>query len=150
MKNSINTPLKISSVNVTKPQFPWFHWGFLNHNLLLANISITRKKHFKEYFLRVYRNKKQCQSIVFKIVYKTLPLYYFMRDKWKYKTLFLYYLVRDKWEININPIQYGPFWGCSWMEGRGKKDPPKNLSHISFNDQTWQSYISPKEDPKNI
>ena len=31
-----------------------------------------------------------------------------------------------------------------------KKAPPKNLSHISYNDKTWYSYTLPKEDPENI
>ena len=26
----------------------------------------------------------------------------------------------------------------------------QNLSHISYNDKTWQSYTLPKEDPGNI
>ena len=26
----------------------------------------------------------------------------------------------------------------------------QNLSHISYNDETWHSYTLPKEDPKNI
>ena len=26
----------------------------------------------------------------------------------------------------------------------------KNLSDMSYNDETWHSYIMPKEDPKNI
>ena len=31
--------------------------------------------------------------------------------------------------------------------GGGKKDPPPKICH---NDETWHSYTSPKEDPKNI
>ena len=26
----------------------------------------------------------------------------------------------------------------------------KKVSHISYNDKTWRSYILPKEDPKNV
>ena len=26
----------------------------------------------------------------------------------------------------------------------------RNLSHISYNDETWHGYTLPKEDPKNI
>ena len=34
---------------------------------------------------------------------------------------------------------------------RGKKvSPSLNLSHISYNHETWHSYTLPKEDPKNI
>ena len=38
------------------------------------------------------------------------------------------YLLNDKIIFNINPIQDGPFWGCSWMRGWGgggenKKSP---------------------------
>ena len=32
----------------------------------------------------------------------------------------------------INPFQDGLFWGCSWLGGE------QNLSHISYNDETWQ------------
>ena len=31
-----------------------------------------------------------------------------------------------------------------------KTHPPENRSHISYNDETWNSYTLPKEDPKNI
>ena len=44
----------------------------------------------------------------------------------------------------FNPIQDGHFRGCSRM-GEGK-----NLSHISYSDETWHSYTLPKEDPKSI
>ena len=51
----------------------------------------------------------------------------------------------------FNPIQDEPFWGCSWMRGGGaKSSPPKNLSHISYKDETWHNYTLPKEDPKNL
>ena len=48
---------------------------------------------------------------------------------------------------HINPIQDGLLWGCSPMEGGGTKMPtiPKNLSHISYNDETWHNYTLPKE-----
>ena len=45
---------------------------------------------------------------------------------------------------DVNSIQDGPFWGCSRMRmGVG-------LSHISYNDETWEGYTLLKEDPKNI
>ena len=51
----------------------------------------------------------------------------------------------------FNSIQDGPFWGCSWMGRRIKITPPHiNLSHIFYNDETWQNNTLPKEDPKNI
>ena len=31
-----------------------------------------------------------------------------------------------------------------------KGAPPSDLSHISYNDETWRSYTLSKEDPKNI
>ena len=39
------------------------------------------------------------------------------------------------------------------MDGGGgmQKDPPpplKNLLHISYNEEAWDSYVLPKEDPK--
>ena len=43
----------------------------------------------------------------------------------------------------LNPIQEGLFRGCSRMGS-------KNLSHKSYNDETWHSYTLPKEDPKTI
>ena len=43
------------------------------------------------------------------------------------------------------------FFGAphGWM-GDKKAPPPKNLSLISYNDETWHSYTLPKEDPKNV
>ena len=35
-----------------------------------------------------------------------------------------------------------------WAEKGQKGPPPLNLSHISYNDETWYSYTLPKEDPK--
>ena len=46
------------------------------------------------------------------------------------------------------------FFGAAhgWRRGGAKKppSPPLNLSHISYNDETWLSYTLHKEDPKNI
>ena len=50
---------------------------------------------------------------------------------------------------DFNPIQDGLFPGCSRMGGCKKSNPLWNLSHISYNDQTWHSYTLPKVDPKN-
>ena len=50
----------------------------------------------------------------------------------------------------INTIDDGHFRGCSWMGGAKSPPPPKNLTHISHNDETWLSYNLPKEDPKKI
>ena len=61
------------------------------------------------------------------------------------------YLGPKGWDLlskNINPIQDGPFWGCTRMGGGGTKKPPlKNLSHIPNIDETWHSYTLPKGDP---
>ena len=35
-------------------------------------------------------------------------------------------------------------------EGQKKALTSSNLSHISYNDETWHSCTLPKEDPKNI
>ena len=52
-----------------------------------------------------------------------------------------YIAVKEK--IDVNPIQDGPFWDCSWMVG--KKVPfPKSIK-TSYNDETWQSYVLPKK-----
>ena len=48
----------------------------------------------------------------------------------------------------VNLIQDESFWDCLRMKG-GQKGPFSNLSHISCNDETWQSYSLPKEKPKN-
>ena len=41
------------------------------------------------------------------------------------------------------------WWGAGGGgEGEGQKG--LNLSHISYNDETWNSYTLPKKDPKNI
>ena len=39
-------------------------------------------------------------------------------------------------------------FGATYRFG-GSKKAPKNLSHISYNDETWHSYALPK-DPTNI
>ena len=62
-------------------------------------------------------------------------------------------LVRYKFDIlieyilRVNPIQDGPFRCCSRMGG--KAPLPKTL-HISYNDEAWHSYTSPKEYPKSV
>ena len=35
-------------------------------------------------------------------------------------------------------------------EGGQKGPPPQNLLHITYNDETWNSYALPKKDPKSI
>ena len=51
---------------------------------------------------------------------------------------------------NFNPIDDGPFFrGCSWIEGTKKASLPK-MSSISYNDDTWCSYILPKKIQKNM
>ena len=51
--------------------------------------------------------------------------------------------------ILLNPIQDGPFRDFSPM-GEGAKRIPllKNLPHISYNDETGNTYTLPKEKPK--
>ena len=48
----------------------------------------------------------------------------------------------------LNPIYDESFRGCPWMEGKGP--PAQNLSEISYNNETWQTYNLPKEDPENV
>ena len=58
-----------------------------------------------------------------------------------------------KWPSAILTLFRMGFFGLLTNVGRGgsKKAPPLwNLSHISYNDETWLSYTSPKEVPKNI
>ena len=52
----------------------------------------------------------------------------------------------------FKPIQDSLFRGCSRMGGEGSflPPPPKNLRHISYNDETWHSYTLPEEDQKNV
>ena len=72
--------------------------------------------------------------------------------------IWLVFCIRFAWKVNlmkmiiymfrtqrrINSIQDGLFRGCSRMMG----GPPQNLSHIFYNDETWQSYTLPKEGKK--
>ena len=61
------------------------------------------------------------------------------------KNIFLY----DIDETHIWPYSVWAF--LRLLTGGGpKRLPPKNLSHISYNDKTWYSYTLPKEDPENI
>ena len=50
----------------------------------------------------------------------------------------------------FNPVQDGHFRGCSLMGYPKKAPPPQNLSHISYNDETWHRYTLPKEDFKKV
>ena len=42
----------------------------------------------------------------------------------------------QKGKVYVNPIHDGLFQGCSRMGGGGKK------SYISYNDETWQLYLT--------
>ena len=44
----------------------------------------------------------------------------------------------------------GYFGAAQGWGGGAKKHPSQNLPHIFYNNETWHSYIVPKEDPKNI
>ena len=57
-----------------------------------------------------------------------------------------------KYKLNVwvNPIQDGPFWGYSRMEGTRKPPASLKFSHMSHNDKTWHSYTLPKKGWKNI
>ena len=66
------------------------------------------------------------------------------------------FLARTVSLIDFNPIKDEYFraahrrgGGGVGRRGGGEGPPPKNLSHISHNDETWHSYSLPKEDPKN-
>ena len=51
--------------------------------------------------------------------------------------------VKENFDFQVfNPIQDGPFRGCSRMGGF--------LAHLTYNDETWHSSTLPKEDPKSI
>ena len=52
----------------------------------------------------------------------------------------------DKSPLHLNPIQDGPFQGCSRIDMKGPSS--LNLSHISYNDETWHIYTLPIEDLK--
>ena len=41
-------------------------------------------------------------------------------------------------------------FGAAHGFGEKKGPPPYIFSHISCNDETWQSYTLPTEDPKNM
>ena len=46
--------------------------------------------------------------------------------------------------ISISPVLFDP------IQDWEKDSPLENLSHMSWNDETWHSCTLPKEDPKNI
>ena len=50
------------------------------------------------------------------------------------------------WSFPLTLFRVG-FFGDAYGLGGGTK---KNLSHISYNDETWHSYTLAKGDPKNI
>ena len=53
---------------------------------------------------------------------------------------------RKKNYSEINSIKDEPFTGSPRMVGEAKNSPPPwNLSHISYNDETWHSYTLPKK-----
>ena len=41
-------------------------------------------------------------------------------------------------------------FGTAHRWGGPKRPLPKNLSHISYKDETWHNYTLSKEDPKDI
>ena len=56
-------------------------------------------------------------------------------------------------QSRFNPICDGPLLGFSGMLGKKAQHShprPQNLSHISYNDETWHSYNFPIENQKNI
>ena len=62
-----------------------------------------------------------------------------------------------KFSINntyFNPIQDGQFWGWSRMNGggewRAKKPPSLKSVNISYNDETWQLYLTSRRSKKNM
>ena len=54
--------------------------------------------------------------------------------------------------VCFNPIHDGFFGAAHGLRGGGgqKGPPPKKISYIFYTDETWHSYILPKEDPNNI
>ena len=50
----------------------------------------------------------------------------------------------------FNPIQDGLFRGCSRMGGGFLAPTPENPPHKSYNNEIWDSYTLPKEEPKNV
>ena len=62
----------------------------------------------------------------------------------------IYMFLYNLHDCTFDPIQDWLFWGCSRMGGGGQKSSPsQNLSHISYNDETWHSYTLPKVDRNN-
>ena len=64
-------------------------------------------------------------------------------------------VVKNLSDEYFNPIQDRFFLGCSRIgRGEGGFGPPSLKSvthtHISYNDETWNSFTLPKGDPNNI
>ena len=45
---------------------------------------------------------------------------------------------------------FGAAHGWGGVGAKSTPSPPKNLSHISYNHETWYTYALPKEDPKKL
>ena len=60
-----------------------------------------------------------------------------------------FWLIPGLYDKALTLFRMGIF-GAAHRLGVKKAPPPYNLSHISYNDETWNSYILPKEDPKKI
>ena len=48
-------------------------------------------------------------------------------------------------EINLTIFRMSFFWATHEWRGGQKGPTSQNLSHISYNDETWLSYNLPKE-----
>ena len=83
------------------------------------------------------------------ILYNVVPI---IRQGWKLIafTPWNHTELNPEWNFTpvINPIHVRPFRSCS--RTGATRPPPKNLSQISYSNDTRRYYTLPKEDPKNI
>ena len=75
-----------------------------------------------------------------------------MTEFYKYLSGFSAPMIQEVFtKISLTLFRMGFFGAAHGWWGGGQKGPlAKNLSHISYNCETWHSYPLPKEDPKSI
>ena len=83
--------------------------------------------------------------------YLSQDLFELFNKFFEYILLIFLYIDKKIYVKKLTIFRMG-FFGAAhgWVEGAKKAPTAKNLSHISYNDETWHSYILPPKNPKNI